>query len=274
MGTPELGITDTRNIVNAVKELYGYDFSNYALTSFRRRLERLMYINNVSHPDGLILKLKNDSGFFDKFLYDLYVDSTEMFRDPSLWRLLRDKYLPAYLKKYGKIKIWIPVCVTGEELYTLAITVKELGITNNTEIHASFFSEMSVEEVKKGIFKSAKLEISEENYTRYQGDNYLSSYFTQKNDFLYRDDSLIKNVIFRKQNIIFDNSPDNIHMVLFRNQMIYYNQTLSDNVLKIIHGSMVPGGLLATGIMEKLPPGQEGRMFNLIEDNESIYQKR
>lgn len=80
----EIGIVDYRNIIKVIKESYDYDFSEYALISLKRRFERVIQIHNLKHPDLLIEKLREDSNFFNYFLQEIAVESTEMFRDPSL----------------------------------------------------------------------------------------------------------------------------------------------------------------------------------------------
>src|SRR5512133_3959752 len=110
----ELGIVDIREINRVIKSLYNYDFSFHALTSYKQRLERLMAVYYIDTADGLIRKLQNESQFFDTFLSEIPVSSTEMFRDPSLWRWLREEYFPNHLdKSSAKLRIWIPSCVSG-----------------------------------------------------------------------------------------------------------------------------------------------------------------
>src|SRR4030066_2027930 len=115
----ELGIVDIREINRVIKSLFDYDFSNHALTSYKQRLERLMKIYLIGSAEGLMRKLQDDPGFFDIFLHEISVPSTEMFRDPSLWRWLREDLLPSSIEKsIGKFKIWLPNCVSGSEPFS------------------------------------------------------------------------------------------------------------------------------------------------------------
>ena len=91
---PEIGIVDTRNIINVIAEKYNYDFSDYTLISFKRRIDSILEQFNLKYPNLLINKLLNNKVFFDQFLDLLAVPSTEMFRDPSVWRILRDEIIP------------------------------------------------------------------------------------------------------------------------------------------------------------------------------------
>ena len=125
----ELGIVDIREIIKNILSKYGYDFSEFALTSFKHRLEKLIIKNNLSGVDGLLKKLKNNKEFFDIFLHEISVPSTEMFRDPSLWRWLRDElFANINEKNLTRFKIWFPNSVSGGELYSLAILLREMKI--------------------------------------------------------------------------------------------------------------------------------------------------
>ena len=113
----EIGIVDTRNIIKLIQEKYACDFSDYALTSFKRRLENILLVRNLKHPEILMSKIKEDRNFYDKFLDEIAVPSSEMFRDPSLWRLLRDETIPKLYQETPNFKIWLPGVVSGDEVH-------------------------------------------------------------------------------------------------------------------------------------------------------------
>jgi chemotaxis protein methyltransferase CheR len=271
----ELGIVDIREIIRVIKSVSNYDFSNHALTSFKQRLERIMRLYVIGSPDGLIGKLQEDPGFFDTFLHEISVPSTEMFRDPSLWRWLREVYFPDNLdKNAGKFRIWIPVCVSGSELFSLAILLQESGIADKVQITASVLSEKSLALVKSGYYDLKKLEVSQENYKRFNGAKDLSSYCKPEKDYVVRNTSLIENVEFNKLNINFDNSPQNVKLILFRNNMIYFNPTLQDIILQTLHRSLSVSGHLILGIRERISGVSSGRDFKFVNETESVYRKK
>ena len=268
----EIGILDFRNIIKVIKETYDYDFSDYALISLKRRFELVIQLHNIKDTDSLITKLHEDKSFFQSFLQEIAIESTEMFRDPSLWRYLRDELLPIMIKEVSKPKIWIPLCVSGDELFTLVILLKEQGWLNLVEIVTSCMNDLIIDHIKSGLFRNYKIEVSEDNYGRYQGKAKLSNYYRISNDQAIRDSSLIKNVNFVKQNINFDNSPRDIKLILCRNQLIYFTQNLHDKTLKIFSDSLIAGGYLILGVKE-----QTGHMgasyFRLVNEAESVYRK-
>jgi chemotaxis protein methyltransferase CheR len=272
---PELGIVDIREIIRALKSDYEFDFGNYALTSFKQRLERIMILYNISSSERLIGKFRDESGFFDIFLHELTVPATEMFRDPSLWRWLREEYFPAVLDKNTvKFKIWLPGCASGAELYSLIILLWESGWLDRVQIIASCLSDKSIETIKTGCYDLKKIEVSEENYKRFNGSEELSTYYKTDRNCAFRDTGLIKNVEFKKLNVNFDNAPQNIKLILFRNSMIYYNPPQQEKILKTIYDSLSVSGHLIIGIREKISGVSIGYDFEVVNETESVYRKR
>ena len=271
----ELGIVDIREIIRAIKSIYDYDFTNYALTSFKQRLERVMMHNNLDSAERLIIKLREEPTFFNTFLFEIAVPSTEIFRDPSLWRWLREEYFPSALEKnIGKFKVWLPACVSGGELYSLTILLSEIDLLDKVHIVATCISDTCIEKIREGCYDPKKIEVSEENYNRFNGYKDLSTYFKADRDCVFRDTSLIEKVEFKKLNINFDNSPPNNKLILFRNSLIYYNPTLQEKVLQILHDSLSVSGHLVLGIREKITGVNTSRDFEVINEAESVYRKR
>ncbi|MDP4209422.1 MAG: CheR family methyltransferase [Bacteroidota bacterium] len=272
---PEIGIVETRNIINVINQKYNYDFSDYALTSLKRRIEKIIEQNNLKYPDILINRLTDEPQFIHPFIDQLTTGSTEMFRDPSLWRLLREEILPTLQNETGKdLKIWLPFSVSGDELFSLAIMLHEMNLLDKASILVSALSETSIETMKSGIMLNSKEEISCDNYVRANGKLALPKYYTLTDGRITRDISLIKNVRFTKQNIETEPVPQNIKLVLFRNKMIYFNTTLQNRILKTIYNTMVPNGILAIGTKESISTLYGNNNFIRISKTESIYKRK
>ena len=268
----EIGIVEYRNIIKVIKDTYDYDFTEYALTSLKRKFEQSMQLHRLKQADALIENIREDKLFFNKFLQEISAESTEMFRDPSFWRYMRDELLPTVQNDNYISRIWFPSCVSGEELYSLAIIIKELEWENKFEIIASCLNDLIIDRLQSGSFKQNKAEVSSDNYLRYQGSSSFSDYISLKGDQTTRDTSLIKNVRFIKQNINFDNSPQDVKLIICRNQLIYFTQSLHDRTLKVFHESMSSGGHLVIGIKEQVG-AFSAKYFRLINETESVYKK-
>jgi len=273
MNSVEIGIVDTRNIIRTIQDVYGYDFSNYALTSLKRRLEKIIEDSSLASADNLNMRLREDKPFFDDFLKDISVETTEMFRDPSLWRTLRDETIPGLMNDNLRFRIWIPVCVSGDELYSLAILLREMDCLHKVEIIASSFCERCIENIKQGVFSEKKYEISAENYRRFQGASEFEQYVKINGKTAVRDTSLLESTSFIRQNIIFDSSPRDVKLILFRNKIIYYNPGWQDKVLQIMHKSLSPKGHLIIGAKEKIR-GNALKDYIVMNESENIFKKK
>ena len=274
MNRYELGIVDTRMIIKTLQDDYDCDFKNYALTFFKRRVENIIHSYNLKDADGFIRKLQIDKDFFETFLQNMCVDVTEMFRDPSLWRVLNDEFFPNLIGNMPNFKIWFPEVSSGEELYSTAIILKKLNLLDNVQFIVSSISEKNLDNVKKGVFDPKKIETNSANYKRIYADSDLSDFFTFENEKAHWDTSLIDNTKFIKQNIIFDDYPKGIKFILFRNQMIYYNQILQERFIKIIYNCLVPGGHLVIGNNEKIDYWNSEKDYTIVNKSESIYKKK
>jgi len=271
----ELGIVDIREINKTIQNKYGFDFTIFALTSLKLRLERFMLHNNINNVDQLIRKLENNDDFLDNFLFELTIPSTEMFRDPSLWRWLRDDFFPREIEKSNnKFKIWFPNCVSGGELYSLTILLKEINMLDKVQIIASTLTNRSQENIKEGKYDLKKIEISTENYKRFQGKYNLNNYYRLERYHAFFDKALLENVEFIKQNLYFDNFPENIKLIIFRNNFIYFTLKFQEEVQNKLIKSLSPGGYLILGIKEKIINTYSQNDFELINPNENVFRKK
>jgi chemotaxis protein methyltransferase CheR len=269
----ELGIVDTRNIIRTLDEDYKYDFKNYALTFFKRRLEYIISFHNLKDADGLLKKLKADKKFLPELLRFLAVDTTEMFRDPSLWRLLKDDVLPKAITNPG-YKIWLPEVGSGEELYSLLITLRTLKLSDKVRIFASSISSMQLENIQKGYFLARKAEVNDANFKRVFSEGELKQYYKTDEEHAYWDTDLLKGVEFIHDNLIPEKGPKGVKLILFRNQMIYFNQILQERYLKLLHHHLVPAGYLIIGNNEVIDYWNSDKDYNLVNDSERIFKKK
>jgi chemotaxis protein methyltransferase CheR len=164
--------------------------------------------------------------------------------------------------------------VSGDELFSLTILLSEIGLLDKVEILVSCLSNKSIEIIKSGIFQNGKFDISRDNYIRANGKYELSNYILTKDVSLIRDTKLIQNVTFFKQNVFLDPVPQSIKLVLFRNKMIYLNQTLQGRILKTLHNVLSSGGFLMIGTKESLNTHYGSTDFISINQTESIYKPK
>ncbi len=271
----EIGIVDTRNIIKTLLDDFGYDFRDYALTSFKRRLEYILSLYALRDADGLIAKLKDSKDFLDQFLYDITPETTEMFRDPSFWRVLRDEIIPELVRSAtSKPRIWIASFDSGEELYSLSILLKELNLLNEVNVYCNVLSEQTVQRITSGKINPKDMEVNDANYQRFNEKGKYASYYQTEGNSIMFDVSLIKDVNFIRQNTLITLDPGAPKLIIFRNQAIYYNQLLSEKIFSKLASCIVAGGYLALGVKETLENTNVSNKFTLYNEPERIYKRK
>ena len=152
-------------LIDLVKRIHGFDFSDYTKASLKRRLGRIMMLKKIEFYDLKHL-LVNEPEFFQNFLEEVTVNVTEMFRDPSFYRALNMQVVPA-LQTYQHAKIWCAGCSSGEEVYSLAILLKEEGLSKKSFIYGTDINTEVLKEARKGIYSLRKIKSYAENYLFY-----------------------------------------------------------------------------------------------------------
>ena len=160
------------------------------------------------------------------------------------------------------------------KLYSLVILLEEIGLLSNVQIIISCTSSKSIETIKEGRYELKKIEISKENYKRFQGEKDFSKYYNLDRYYAFRDTSYIKDVEFNIQKIDYSNSPKNVKLILFRNHLIYLNPNLQEKVLKIMHNSLSATGHLILGTKERIKDLHTQKDFELVNETESVYKKK
>ena len=269
----EIHIIDIRKLTEIIKTKYGYDFTDYAISSFKRRILRIMELYKFISVDALAKKIGDDPVFFEEFISEITVNVTEMFRDPSFWRVLRDNIIPNILLNNNRVTIWHAGCSSGEEVYSMAILLKEMGILNNSKIIATDIDKQILERAQGGVYTVKNMELNEKNYVRFRGKNELNKYFEVKNGLAYMDKSLVKDVSYRKHDLVKGIVFNKFDLVICRNVMIYFNQNLQNDVLKKLHESIFKYGYLAIGSKESLIWCEIAKKFIVANNEEKMYKK-
>jgi chemotaxis protein methyltransferase CheR len=270
--TQDIDIADLKRITELIYARHGYDFRNYAMSSFKRRMLRILDLKNLS-VDALLKKINDQPSFIDEFLDELTVNVTEMFRDPSFWRILRDEIIPGILLNHKQFKIWHAGCSSGEEVFSMAILLKEMGIHNDVQLIATDLDVNILDKAKSGSYPIKNMELNEKNYIRYEGKKSLKEYYREENGKAVFDRDLVKNVSFRKHDLVTGELFNKFDLILCRNVMIYFNQTLQNEVLKKFHESLFKYGYLAIGSKESLIWCDVASKFIVVNNEEKVYKK-
>jgi chemotaxis protein methyltransferase CheR len=268
----DIDIADIKKITTLIYSKYGYDFREYAMSSFKRRILRILELGGLS-VDSLLRKLNDQPGYIGEFLDELTVNTTELFRDPGFWRLVREEIIPGILLNNKEFRIMHAGCSSGEEVISMAIVLKEMGILDNVSLIATDLDTAILEKAKAASYPMKNMEVNEKNYIRYQGKKKLGDYYREDNGRAVFDKDLFKNVTFRKYDLVTGEVFNKFDLILCRNVMIYFNQTLQNEVLKKFHASLFKYGYLAIGSKESVIWCEYANRFIVVNQEEKVYKK-
>jgi chemotaxis protein methyltransferase CheR len=271
-GPPNLEDVEIDVLLEAIVRVYGYDFRNYARGSLRRRLWRRVTAEGRSSVSGLIETVLHDPDAMERLRVDLSVTVTSMFRDPPFFLALRTRVLPL-LKTYPFVRIWVAGCASGEEVYSLAILLREEEMTDRVRIYATDVSEEVLDRAREGLLPMDRMRTYSSNYLDAGGHEGLSRYYEVEGRWARLDPSLRDGVVFARHNLATDSTFNEFHLILCRNVLIYFDRTLQQRVHGLFDDSLVPLGLLALGARESLVASSlEGR-YEAVDPEVRIYRK-
>jgi chemotaxis protein methyltransferase CheR len=258
-------------LIDIVKKIHGFDFSDYTKASFKRRLARIMMLKKLEFYD-LKHVLVNDAGFFQEFLEEITVNVTEMFRDPTFYKALKNQVVP-YLSTYQHIKIWSAGCSSGEEVYSLAILLNEEKLGKKSFIYGTDINTEVLNEARKGIYSLRKIKSYSENYLFTGLPGSLTDHFTMMYDAAAIHSELKQNTLFSIHNLISDTGFNEFQMISCRNVFIYFETELQYKILDLFYKSLCPLGYLCLGNKETIRSDVFRKKFKVINQKENIYQK-
>jgi chemotaxis protein methyltransferase CheR len=259
-------------LIEAVYQKYGYDFRGYSRASIKRRLKHRLVLSGLPTLTDMQRELLYDPAFFQVLLQDMSINVTEMFRDPIFYKALRETVLPA-LVSHELIKIWHAGCSTGEEVYSMAILLTELGLYEKSHIYATDFDEIALHKAREGIYPANLLQNYTKNYRDSGGIESFADYYSANYELVKMNKSLKKNVLFSDHNLVSDGVFGDMDLIVCRNVLIYFGRTLQDRVLKLFADSLHAGAYLCLGTKETVRLSCYSDLFENICNREKIYKK-
>ncbi len=259
-------------LLKAVYLKYGYDFQHYNKAHLKRRILQRLKLSGLNTISELQNKVLWDKNFYHTFLQDLSINVTEMFRDPDFYLSFRNNVIPD-LSTYPHIKVWHAGCSTGEEVYSLAIILKEANLLSRTRIYATDINKNVLEVAKQGIYSSKEMELYAENYGKGGGQGKFSDYYTSKYGSVIFDKSLAKNVVFADHNLVTDGVFAEVNLVFCRNVLIYFDRELQNNVLTLFTNSLIKRGFLCLGTKESIQFSETAESYEEVDKKMKIYKK-
>ena len=270
---PKVEDIEIQLLLEALYQRYHYDFRNYARASLKRRLkqarERLGFPTFSALQNGLL----HNPALLSPLLDYLTIQVSEMFRDPSYFRTLREKVLP-HLRTYPSLKVWVAGCSEGEELYSLVILFREEGLEDRTLFYATDISQEALDKAGAGIYSLDRIQLFTENHRASGGKSSLSDYYNAAYGKACFDKSLCQRVVFSDHSLVTDAVFAEMHLISCRNVMIYFDRILQDRALGLFKDSLARKGFLGLGAKESLRFSSHTGAFADFSREEKIYQRR
>jgi chemotaxis protein methyltransferase CheR len=269
---PKLETIEIQRFLEGIFQHSGYDFRDYAFASIRRRILSRVAAEDTNSVARLLGRVLHDPACMERLLQALTVPTTSMFRDPSFYIAFRHKVVPL-LKTYPVVRIWHAGCSSGEEVYSIAILLREEGIHQRCRTYATDLSEGVLRVAQAGLVPLAAMKEYTENYHKAGGKASFSEYYTARYDRALMRPYLRENVVFAQHNLVTDGSFNEFNVILCRNVMIYFNKSLQARVHGLLYHSLARLGVLGVGKKESLRFMPYEASYEPLDLDERLYRK-
>lgn len=258
--------------LESIFQQYKYDFREYSRASMKRRVLQAVSFLKFNSLSDLRDAVLSDAKLFTKLLQFLTVGVSEMFRDPTYFKTIREQVVPV-LMTYPSLKIWIAGCSTGQEVYSMAILLKEEGLLERTIIYATDINSVSLDKARAGIFPLDEIKGYTTNYYKSGGTRDFSNYYTAAFDSAIFDKSLRKQITFTDHSLSTDSVFSETHFVSCRNVFIYFDRNLQNRAVGLFHESLCRKGFLGLGPKETIEFTPYASSFDVVEKKDRLYRK-
>jgi chemotaxis protein methyltransferase CheR len=260
-------------LIDAIYLKYHYDFRRYALASLKRRLTAAMTRFSCETFSQLQDKVLHEPLTFPALLDFLTVPVSEMFRDPTYFRSLRETVIPV-LRTYPSLKLWVAGCSTGEEVYSLAILLREEGLLARTLIYATDINPQTLQKASAGVYDVERIAGFTESHRKSGAKSSLSEYYTAAYGRAVFDKSLREHIVFSDHSLATDSVFAEVQLISCRNVLIYFNRDLQDRAVGLFSDALCRKGFLGIGSKESLRFSSHAGDFTELAPADRIYQKR
>lgn len=260
-------------LIEALYHRYGYDFRNYARASLKRRIHSFLRTERLPSISVLQAQILYDRACAERLLLGLTVNTTAMFRDPSFYVAFRQQVVPL-LRTYPFIRIWHAGCSTGQEVYSMAILLQEEGLYHRCRIYATDTNEKVLQTARTGIYPHKQMQEYTQLYLKAGGQRTFSEYYTASYGNVILRPSLRERIVFGEHNLVTDGSFNEFNAIVCRNVLIYFNQTLQNQVHELFYKSLCKFGILGLGKQETIRFTKYETAYEDLVKAEKLYRRR
>ena len=257
------------DFLDKVYETYGYDYRHYNRKHVIRRIQYFLNILSIKNFKEFEKEVLTNKDIFKDMFLNLSVNVTTFFRNPQTFKELRDEIFKKFHNK-SSIKIWCAGCSSGEEPYSIAIILKELGLLDRALIYATDFNGVVLQYAKNAIYSNNNFKLFSKQYKESGGKYELEKYFTSYQNFHILNDEIKEKVLFFRHNLTTDGVLNEFQLVFCRNVIIYFDSVLKQRVFNLFDDSLEKDGILVLGESEGYDKREN---FQTIDSNNKIYKK-
>ncbi len=260
-----------QRILLLLRSKTGTDFSLYKKTTLLRRIDRRMGLHQIQNMANYASFLQENPHEIELIFKELLINVTNFFRDPSAFELVRERVILPLLRARdgtGTIRVWVPGCSSGEEVYSLAILFRECmeqepGLTTKIQMYGTDLDQDAITTARQGIYPAS--------ITADVSPDRLQRFFT-KEETNYRIRKEIRDmVVFAPQNLIGDPPFTRLDLISCRNLLIYLTAEVQKRILPLFHYSLLPGGYLFLGSSESVSGYND--LFTPVDPKWKIFQR-
>ncbi len=260
-----------KKIFSLIRARTGHDFATYKKNTLKRRINRRMGMNFINKNEQYIHFLQENPNEVDKLFQEFLIGVTSFFRDIKAYDALKTDILPDILSKMednSTFRVWVPGCSTGEEVYSLAIIIKEVIERMPQKINLQLFgtdiNEFSIEKARMGLYP--------ESIARDVGEERLKKYFTQEGHFFRTHKEIRESAIFSTQNVLGDPPFSRLNMLSCRNLLIYFDSDAQKKIMPLFHYTLQKDGILFLGTSETI--GNFTHLFHPLDNPYKIFKRK
>ena len=258
--------------LEALHRRWHYDFRSYSRVSLIRRAElarERLNCANLSELQGRVLR---EPDVLPDVIDAMTVQVSELFRDPDFYLALRRDVVP-HLRTFPSLKVWVAGCADGEELYSLAILLREEGLFDRTLFYATEINRRALARAEAGVYPIDRLPVFSQNYQRAGGTGTLADHYTAGYGRVVFDRGLRSRTVFTEHNLASDQVFSEVHLVSCRNVLIYFDTPLQDRALGLFAEALARGGFLGLGSHETLRFSSQARHFAAFDEPDRIWRR-
>ena len=249
----------------------GHDFSHYKANTLLRRIDRRMGLNQIAHHAQYVRYLRENPAEAEALFRELLIGVTRFFRDAESFDVLKTGILPELLgrlKEDATLRAWIPGCSTGEEVYSLAIVIREVLDTTPNHINLQLFGtdidDHAIDKARQGFFPATiAADVSDER---------LKRFFVKEGPSFRIRKEIRDCAVFSVQDLIKDPPFSRLHLLCCRNLLIYLDSDAQKKLLPLFHYTLAPEGVLVLGSSESI--GGFSNLFKTLDKKWKIFQRR